>query len=162
MKPLDSSIRDRLNVSLTNEMNGNRAKLARAIGFPESTFRKIWNGGNISRPSLQKIQDFLKRYPSGVVQGVSLPSKEHLERSQLLKLVSKRVEKLKYILLLLEEELGEFRDDSPEIREILRKLLDIDDIGYVASLLTMICDEKQFQRWRVLSSNGFNSFKGGK
>jgi len=76
----------------------------------------------------------------------------------------RRTEKIKNLLLFLEEELRWFRDHSKEARDILRKELDLDDIGYISSLLTMLGDEGKFKRWLTLTSNRFNFFKkkGGK
>ncbi len=76
----------------------------------------------------------------------------------------RRTEKIKYLLLFLEEELRWFRDHSKEARDMLRKELDLDDIGYISSLLTMLGDEGKFKRWLTLTTNRFNFFKkkGGK
>lgn len=67
--------------------------------------------------------------------------------------------KLKYLLLLLEDELRWFRDSSKEPREIFRDALDLDDVGYISSLLTMLGDEDKFRRWLTLTTNRFNFFK---
>ncbi len=75
----------------------------------------------------------------------------------------RRTEKIKYLLIILEEELRWFRDGSIEARNKLRNGLDLDDIGYISSLLTMLGDEGRFKRWLALTTNRFNSFtkKGG-
>ena len=76
----------------------------------------------------------------------------------------RKTEKIKYLLLFLEEELRWFRDGSKEARDIFREKLDLGDIGYVSSLLTMLGDEDKFKRWLTLTTNRFNFFKkkGGK
>lgn len=71
----------------------------------------------------------------------------------------RKTEKIKYLLLLLEDELRWFRDGSKEAREIFRKTLDLGDIGYISSLLTMLGDEDKFKRWVTLTTNRFNFFK---
>jgi AraC-like DNA-binding protein len=71
----------------------------------------------------------------------------------------RKVNKIKYILLFLEEELRWFRDGSKEARDILREELDPGDIGYLSSLLTMLGDEDKFRRWLTLTTNRFNFFK---
>jgi len=76
----------------------------------------------------------------------------------------RKTEKIKYLLLLLEDELGWFRDGLEEARKIFRETLDPGDIGYISSLLTMLSDEDKFRRWFTLTTNRFNYFKkkGGK
>jgi len=77
----------------------------------------------------------------------------------------RKAEKIKYLLLLLEDELRWFRDSPKEARGIFREELDLADIGYISSLLTMLGDEKKFKRWVILTTNRFNFFKkkgGGK
>lgn len=71
----------------------------------------------------------------------------------------RRANKVEYLLLFLEEELRWFRDSSEEARNILRRELDPDDIGYIASLLVMLGDEEKFRRWLALTTNRFNFFK---
>ncbi len=71
----------------------------------------------------------------------------------------RRTEKIKYLLLLLEDELRWFRDSSKESREIFRGTLDSGDIGYISSLLSMLSDEEKFRRWVTLTTNRFNFFR---
>jgi transcriptional regulator with XRE-family HTH domain len=71
----------------------------------------------------------------------------------------RKTEKVKHLLLFLEEELRWFRDSSKESRDTFRKELDISDIGYISSLITMIGDEDKFKRWLTLTTNRFNFFK---
>lgn len=74
-----------------------------------------------------------------------------------------RVEKVKCLLILLEHELRWFRDSSEENRNVFRRTLDFNDVGYISSLLTMIADESKFIRWTTLTTNRYNFFrkKGG-
>jgi len=71
----------------------------------------------------------------------------------------RKTEKVKHLLLFLEEELRWFRDSLKETRDIFRKKLDFGDIGYISSLLTMLGDEDKFKRWLTLTTNRFNFFK---
>lgn len=71
----------------------------------------------------------------------------------------RRTEKIKYLLLLLEDELRWLRDSSEESRKIFREALDLSDVGYISSLLTMLGDEDKFRRWLTLTTNRFNFFK---
>lgn len=70
-----------------------------------------------------------------------------------------RAEKIKYLLLLLEDELRWFRDNGPDAREMFRRELDPFDIGYVSSLLTMLTEEDKFRRWLALTTARFQFFK---
>lgn len=72
-----------------------------------------------------------------------------------------RSERIKQLLLLIEGELGWFRDGPADVREVFRKNLDPYDVGYVASLLMMLENEPKFQRWLALTTNRFRFFKGG-
>jgi transcriptional regulator with XRE-family HTH domain len=71
----------------------------------------------------------------------------------------KRTEKIKMLLLLLEDELKWLRDNSPASREIFRQELDLSDVGYISSLLTMLGDEEKFKRWITLTTNRFDYFR---
>ena len=71
----------------------------------------------------------------------------------------RKTEKVKLLLLFLEEELRWFRDGSKEARDIFREVLDPGDIGYISSLLTMLGDEDKFRRWLTLTTNRFDFFK---
>lgn len=73
--------------------------------------------------------------------------------------VRERIEKVKYLLIFLEDELEWFRDGTQEVRDILREELDFADIGYISSLMTMLSDENKFKRWLTLTTNRFNHFK---
>ena len=82
----------------------------------------------------------------------------------MLREAQRKTERVKYLLLLLEDELRWFRDSSKETREIFREVLDLSDVGYISSLLTMLGDEDKFGRWVTLTTNRFNFFekKGGR
>ncbi len=86
--------------------------------------------------------------------GFEIPTLDLMLRKAQLK-----TEKIKYLLLLLEDELRWFRDSSKESREIFREELDPGDIGYISSLLTMLGDEDKFRRWLTLTTNRFDFFK---
>lgn len=90
--------------------------------------------------------------------GLEAPDSTFIEQE-----AQRRTEKIKYLLIILEEELRWFRDGSAEARNKLRNGLDLNDVGYISSLLTMLGDEGRFKRWLVLTTNRFNSFtkKGG-
>src|SRR3990172_9988325 len=89
--------------------------------------------------------------------GVEIPRSDFSSEEAL-----RKTDKVKYLLLFLEEELRWFRDASQGAREIFRKQLDPDDIGYISSLLTMLEDEDKFKRWLALTTNRFSFFKKGR
>lgn len=74
-------------------------------------------------------------------------------------LIQAKIERIKNLLLILEEELRWFRDGSQEAREVFRARLDPLDVGYISSLLVMLGEEEAFRRWLTLTTNRFNSFK---
>lgn len=73
--------------------------------------------------------------------------------------VQRRVQRLRWLLLLLEDDLGWFRDATQAERRAVREELDQQDVGYIASLMTMLGDEERFQRWLSLTTNRFNFLK---
>jgi len=72
----------------------------------------------------------------------------------------RRTEKIKYILLLLEDELRWFRDNSATARVVFRQKLNESDIGYISSLMSMLTDEEKFERWLALTTIRFGFFRG--
>jgi transcriptional regulator with XRE-family HTH domain len=76
-----------------------------------------------------------------------------------LEVAERKVERIKILLLILEEELRWFRDGTIMGREIYRTKLDPLDIGYISSLLVMLGEEEAFKRWLTLTTNRFNYFK---
>ncbi len=128
-----------------------RKELANTLGIPYSTIKKWFQHGKGARkPSeanLTKIRTFLE-------------SKERPEVYRQIEEARHRTEKIKYLLLLLEDELRWFRDNNPDAREVFRKELDASDIGYISSLLAMMSEEDKFIRWLALTTIQFQSFKG--
>jgi transcriptional regulator with XRE-family HTH domain len=133
------------------ELGISRRELANRVETPYSTVKHWFQQGRSARkPSeanLTKIKAFLE-------------SKEIIGAYQQVTESRRRVEKVKYLLLLLEDELRWFRDNSRDAREIFRKELNASDVGYISSLLTMIREEDKFERWLALTTIQFQSFKG--
>jgi hypothetical protein len=134
------------------EHNLSNRQLAEEVGAPYETLRKWWvfsRGKEAHKPSdvhLSAIKEFLeaKSKPEVYVQ---------------IKEARHRIEKIKYLLLLLEDELRWFRDNESGARDEFRKELDASDIGYISSLLTMLTEEDKFNRWLALTTTRFQSFK---
>ena len=129
-----------------NEHKLSRRNLAEMLGIPYGTL-KPWftKGKSANKPSkgnLDRIKNFLEDKTS--------PEREEARH---------RAEKIKYLLLLLEDELRWFRDNSPDAREMYRRELDPFDIGYISSLLSMLTEEDKFKRWLALTTARFYSFK---
>lgn len=128
-----------------------RKEVAKRLGIPYSTVKHWFESGKSARkPSeanLTKIRTFIE-------------SKERPEVYRQIEEARHRTEKIKYLLLLLEDELRWFRDNNPNAREVFRKELDASDIGYISSLLAMMSEEDKFKRWLALTTIQFQSFKG--
>jgi len=130
-------------------------KLAEELSIPYDTLNKWWfftQRKDACKPSelhLNRVESFLE-------------SKERPELFGQIQEAIHRTEKVKYLLLLLEDELRWFRDNNPRAREEFRKELDAYDIGYISSLLTMLTEEDKFQRWLALTTTRFSSFKKGR
>ncbi|MDP2930035.1 MAG: hypothetical protein Q8N56_00290 [bacterium] len=127
-------------------------ELSEKVGIPYDTLRG-WplftskkEPKNPSRASIGKIRDFLNQI-------------EHPDNINKLKEARHRTEKIKYLLLLLEDELRWFKNADPAIRDEYRKGLHAPDIGYVSSLLTMLTDEDKFHRWQALTTARFQFFQ---
>lgn len=131
------------------EFGISRKELAKRLEIPYSTIKKWFQHGKGARkPSesnLAKITAFLE-------------SKETLEAYHQIKESNRRVKKVKYLLLLLEDELRWFRDGNRDARDVFRKELNASDIGYISSLLTMMSEEDKFNRWLTLTTTRFQSF----
>ena len=127
-------------------------ELAEEINIPYDTLSKWWfftQRKDARKPSelhINKIEEFLE-------------SKEKPEIYDKIQEARHRTEKIKYLLLLLEDELRWFRDNSPGAREEFRRELNASDIGYISSLLTMLTEEDKFKRWLALTTTCFQSFK---
>lgn len=136
-----------------------RKALAHALGVHEDTlghwFSQAKSAQKPGSDSLKKIEEFLK---DKAVQGVQTAlAEEEIQKKE----AERRSRKVKYLLLLLEDELRWFKDGQAEARELLRKELSFNDVGYISSLLGMLGDEHMFQRWRTLTTYHFKGFKGG-
>lgn len=136
-----------------NEQNLSTKELTEKIGISYHTVTKWWfftQSKGARKPSeshLNKIRQFLE-------------NKERPEVYSRIKEAKHRTEKVKYLLLLLEDELKWFRDNGPSAREEFRKGLNASDIGYISSLLTMLTEEDKFSRWLALTTTRFQYFKG--
>ena len=129
----------------------NRA-FAEELNISYATLNKWWfftqrkNARKPSEPHINKIKDFLEGKEKPAIYS-EIQEARH------------RTEKVKYLLLLLEDELRWFRDNDPTAREEFRRELDAYDIGYISSLLTMLTEEDKFKRWLAFTTTQFQSFK---
>ncbi len=136
------------------ENNLSNKQLAESLGEPYNSLKKwefFTTAKHARKPSkkhLNKIDEFLNNK--------NIP--ENYER---INTARHRAEKIKYILLLLEDELRWFRDNEPRMRDEFRKELDASDIGYISSLMTMLTEEEKFKRWLALTTSRFQAFKKG-
>lgn len=107
-----------------------------------------WHLENQERPPLLVIDKIARTV------GFEIPALDFLVKE-----AQRKTERIKYLLLLLEDELRWFRDSSEKAREIFRESLDLSDIGYISSLLTMLGEEEKFRRWLTLTTHRFNFFR---
>ncbi|MCK4594809.1 hypothetical protein KAU45_09935 [bacterium] len=137
-KPVKQLLTDIEDFSRKTQLS--KREIADKLNIPFNTFRKWFQKGTVlHKPSskyVKIINDFL-----------------YNQR------IKRKIEKIKYLLLLLEDELRLFRDGSKESRDIFREELDPSDIGYISSLLVMLGDEDGFKRWCIFTTNKFNFFR---
>jgi len=113
-----------------------------------------WNADDLS----SYLQN--KSYPPRlVIEGLANLLQLQSPPDKLIIEAKRRLNRLKLLLLLLDEELAWFRDSPPNVREIYRQELDQFDTGYLSSLITMLFAEDKFLRWLELTNNRFNFFK---
>ena len=128
-----------------------RRELARRLGIPHNTVRG-WLGSTskrvISRRHLSAIEEFLKG-PSGIAPAKStqaiqpiaaVPKVPYQPKPVPSPDASRRADKVRMLLLLLEDELRWFRNHDATARSEYRDKLDPYDIGYISSLLSMMTD----------------------
>jgi hypothetical protein len=111
----------------------------------------LGTGSSYTRPSgehLEKLEAFL-------ASAEAAGEYERVNESK------RRAAKIRCLLLLLEDELRWFRDGSELERDVFRKQVDANDVGYLASLLTMMSDEDRFRRWAALTTAHFEGFGVG-
>ena len=135
--------------------------LASKIGIPYMTLCKwpyFTKRKNVQMPSAKYIELINKFLLTGIESSKKLqkPIISHVNLTE----TKSRTQKIKYLLLLLEDELRWFKDNNSATRDIFRKEIDASDIGYISSLLAMINDEENFNRWLKLTTIKFNYFKG--
>jgi len=131
----------------TNSLS--KREIAERLGIPYNTFRRWFSSGQNrclpSRDYIERIRRFLDW--------------EGQDSDETFLDAKRRAEKVKYLLLLLADELEWFSTGSKERRDVFRLILDAADVGYLSSLLAMMFDEDKFNRWRVFTSNRFNYFQ---
>jgi len=140
-----------LNTYATEHNLSNRL-LAKELGVPNNTLRKWWSFTH-RKEACQPSESYLRTIKE------FLEAKSKPEVYAQIKEARHRIEKVKYLLLLLEDELRWFRDNEPRARDEFRKELDASDMGYISSLLTMLMEEDKFNRWLALTTTRFQSFK---
>jgi len=135
-----------------------KGQLAQMMGIPVKTIEPWFcpgrSGYKPSKRNFMRIQDFLSHKPPEAVK--------RRETSELEREAERRSEKVKYLLLLLEDELRWFKDTpQKEARQVLRRQIYFNDVGYISSLLGMLGDEEMFQRWKTLTNYRFKGLRGG-
>jgi hypothetical protein len=123
----------------------NIKNLSDVVGWDEENLRRYMEGSEQPpRLIVEKMLELIGgKQDLGHIFGISMD----------------KIEKIKFHLKYLEEELRWFRDGSKEARDIFRKMIDQGDIGFIASLLIMIGDEDKFKRWLNLNTYKYGEFR---
>jgi hypothetical protein len=155
------------------KMNLNKSALAALMRIPDGTLNawladpKMKSHRLPGEDGVKLIIDFLGRTGNS---RTLLPDEESLEdRPIFLKKVtgntksqkeaSERIARLRLLFSLIAQDLDWLRNSSKEDRELYRSTLDNRDVGYLSSLMSMLCDETQFQRWQQFTTYRFRQFK---
>jgi len=120
--------------------NLTRKEMADKLNIPLGTFKKWFLKGKDRRePTISHIKTIREFF-------------DILE-------AEKRAEKIRLLLILVNEELTWFREGSRGKRDCFRRAIDQGDAGYVSSLLIMLGEEDKFERWSALTTHRYKSFK---
>jgi transcriptional regulator with XRE-family HTH domain len=154
-------------------MNLNKSALAKLMGVPAPTVKgwlvepSMASFGPPSEESVRRIERFLSSVSIGEtsppakggrtetrVTAEGTKPRESVQRD-----IPERVARLKSLLLLVAQDLEALRTTNVAGRDLYRNALDSRDIGYLSSLMSMLCDENQFQRWQQFTTYHFRQFK---
>lgn len=119
------------------------SECATRYGISPHQLKKYKRG--VRRPSAKKnveaIATILKDAQSMQIALLRKPKDNDYERAT-------RVKKL---LVMLADELEFFKQNSESTREIFRRVVPGEDVGYITTLLRALYNEDQFQRWLLFS-----------
>lgn len=126
-----------------------KKQLAELLGVPRQTVEDwLVHRTEPGKANIQRIKDFLA-------------TKEQEERQKVPE-AQRRAHSLLYLLLVVEDEIRWFKDASREARDALRDELNFRDVGYIASLLGMLGEEDQLERWKTLTTYRFSGLRRDK
>lgn len=127
--------------ALENSSIESKAELSKLTGIPPSTLSSYFNG--IYKPSQENwntIRDYL-------CPETAEKNKLSVDDTQSAEYRTKRINAQ---LFLLKDELNFFKDQPPESREILKASSDMEETGYIISLLKAIYNEEELALWKAL------------
>lgn len=148
-------------------MKLNKVGLAKIMGVPKGTVSHWLAGRGPSEEGVRIIERFLSNLPSTLefesnVQTTNEKkgrNETERKRNGFRHDTPERVARLRNLFLLIAQDLEALRAAGEADRELYRNTLDNRDIGYLSSLMAMLCDENQFQRWMQFSTYRFRQFK---
>lgn len=158
--------------------NLTKSALAQLMSVPAPSL-KGWiadpNMASYSRPSTEStmiIEDFLRSVdllPNGESQFTNRSTEEGINPAPVLSKkieykrdTPERISRLRHLLSLIAVDLEALKSAGESDRELYRTMLDPRDLGYLSSLMAMLSDEGQFQRWLHFNTYRFQQFKGGR
>ena len=127
-----------------------QSQLADIIGVSDRAI-SVWELGTKTPRS-----EALERIKAWLAEVKAEPEPAHIKE---LKEMGDYLEETKRCLLSLEFILRYFVNGKVEAREMFRQELDGYDMGYLISCLEAMGNEARYQRWKMMSTYKFNSFR---
>lgn len=155
------------------KMNLNKSALAKMMGIPDGTLNawladpKLKSHRLPNKDGASRIAAFLGSVAAErnlLVEDAKFSKKSlspitKKDSIRIQKETPERVFRLRYLFLLIAQDLDALRNANVQDRDLYRSALDSRDVGYLSSLMSMLCDEKQFQRWQQFTTYRFRQFK---
>lgn len=146
---------------------GGIGALAKDINIPKTTLGPWLSGrkGKERRLPSKKYIPLIVQYLEKTAPLAKKPeevkkkvAKKEIAEEEVLKEAEERTEKIKHLLILVHYELKWFIEAPKEARDIFRKNIELSDVGYLGSLLTMLGKEDFFKRWKMFTTETFSKF----
>lgn len=143
-----------------------RADLAERLGVPLTTLKHWFSKGQWHTMPPEAVREKIRSLVQGIIE-VSRsepeeggPGRSVADLGANEKELRRRAEKVRMLLLLLEDELRWFRgNDKQAARDRFRRRVNAFDIGYISSLLSMLTEEEKYQRWEALTTYKFRNLR---
>lgn len=166
INPESAKIVDRIKAVLAKG-GFSKTELGAQLGCKRATLKDWLNGHNYPNPKShdilkKKLDSIETRLSGGTVdekrlKAASLPA-EQQDKYKAISIVQLALQ-TKLQLKLLHLTLSDLQSLSPEARELFRQTIKIEDMAALGSMLTSICDEKAFERWKAFSTYQIGDFE---